>query len=327
MNVAARRARVAVASGWRRLPANIRGALWVVAAGALFSVMAAVVKILGNRLDSFQIAFFRALFGLAAVLPFVWQEGLPRLRTRRPGMHLLRGVMGVSAMLCGFYAITHLPLADAVSLSFTRPLFLVPLAVLFLGERVRARRWAATAVGFLGVVVMLRPTGAIEPAAFVALAGALLVAGVSVLLKKLAATETPATILFYFGVISSTVALGPALYVWIAPTLGELLLLMLVGALAAAAQSFMIRAFAVAEATAVAPFDYVRILYAGLIGYALFAEVPDRWTVLGATIVAASTLYIARREAWLARRRREPRTRRAEQSGRDPGVSRARSCG
>jgi drug/metabolite transporter (DMT)-like permease len=118
----------------RGLPDNARGALWIILGCILFSGMTAVVKFLGGSFDSFQLAFFRALFGLFAVLPFFFRFGLGLVRTRRLGLHLLCGLCGAFAMLCGFYAITHLPLADAVSISYARALFLIPLAVLFLGE-------------------------------------------------------------------------------------------------------------------------------------------------------------------------------------------------
>ncbi len=302
--ITARRIRQAVARlqrRWLALPGNTRGALWIVFAGILFSIMAAMVKALGTRLDSFQVAFFRALFGLVAVLPFLWGGRVGQLKTRRPLMHLARGVMGASAMMGGFYAITHLPLADATALSFTRPLFVVMLSAVFLGEVVRLRRWTATAVGFAGVVIMMRPTAGIEFAAMVAVAAAMLVACVSIVLKKLTATESPVAMLFYFGVISSSIALIPALMVWRAPTGAELLVLMLIGAIAAAAQSLVIRGFTVAEASAVTAFDYTRIIFAATIGYFAFGNVPDGWALTGAVIIVGSTLYIARREARIAR--------------------------
>ena len=289
-------------AGALRFTGNIQGALWVLGAAVCFSVMATITKYLGQTFNSFEIAFFRALFGLFAVVPFVLRMGLGKLKTKRLGMHGLRGLLGTSAMMCGFYAFTHLSFADAVSLSYVRSLFLIPLAVLFLGEVVRRRRWAATAVGFIGVLVMLRPGGEIEFAAFVALGGALLVAVVTVLIKKLSSTERPETLLFYFGIISTPLALLPALAVWQTPGAGELGLLMAIGAIAASGQYCMIRGFASGEATAILPFDYSRLLFATGIGILIFAEIPDAWTIVGALIIVASTLYIALREAGLGKR-------------------------
>jgi drug/metabolite transporter (DMT)-like permease len=284
------------------LPDNVRGALWVVCGCVMFSAMMTLVKSLGGSFESFQLAFFRALFGLFAVIPFIVRLGPGVLRTRRLALHGVRGILGASAMLCGFYAITHLSMADAVSISYARALFLIPLAVLFLGEVVRMRRWSATAVGFIGVIVMLRPGGEVEPATFVALLGSLLVAIVTILIKKLTKTERPETLLFYFGVISSTVALIPALTVWRQPDLGELALLMMTGACGAAGQYCMIRGFKIGEATALLPFDYTRLVFAGIIGYFVFFEVPDMWTITGALIIVASTLYIGLREARIKQR-------------------------
>jgi drug/metabolite transporter (DMT)-like permease len=268
----------------------------------MFTVMTTVVKFLGGSFDSFQLAFFRALFGLLAVLPFFFRYGLGLVRTQRLGLHMVRSFCGAIAMLCGFYAITHLPLADAVSISYARALFLIPLAVLCLGEVVRLRRWTATAVGFVGVIVMMRPGGEIELATWVAVFGAFLVAVVTIMIKKLATTERPETLLLYFGVISSLVALGPALMVWRTPTVTELGFLMAIGALGAAGQYCMIRGFRIGETTALLPFDYTRLIFAGVIGVLWFAEIPDAWTLTGAAIVVAATLYIGIREARLGKK-------------------------
>lgn len=280
-----------------RLAPNLRGALWVLLAVALLSVMSALVKTVGQRLDTFQIAFFRALFGLAVILPFMLRVGRAGFATRRPLAHVSRGILGVSAMMCGFYAVTHLPLADATAITFTKPLFLVLLATPFLGETVGPRRWAAVAVGFVGALIMVRPGGAgFDGAALVALGGAFLVAVVTVVVKKLSETERPVTILFYFGITSTTVAAIPAAAVWQAPTLAELALLLTIGALGATAQTCTIRAYRVGEASAITPFDYARLVFAGLLGVVFFAEIPDAWTLLGAGIIIASSFYIARRE-------------------------------
>ncbi len=285
----------------RSLPGNARGALWIILGCIMFSAMTVVVKFLGGSFDSFQLAFFRALFGLFAVLPFFLRYDMGLVRTERLGMHLARSLCGACAMLCGFYAITHLPLADAVSISYARALFLIPLAVLFLGEVVRLRRWTATAIGFVGVIVMMRPGGDIELATWVAVIGAFLVAVVTIMIKKLSTTEWPETLLLYFGVISSLVALGPALLVWRTPTLVELAFLMAIGTLGAAGQYCIIRGYRSGEATALLPFDYTRLICAGVIGFLWFAEILDAWTLTGAAIVVGATLYIGIREARLGK--------------------------
>ncbi len=284
-----------------------RGALWMLLSALLFAVMGVLVKWLGSRLESFQVAFFRAAFGFLTVVPFALAAGAAALRPGRPGLHLLRGLIGAGGMSCGFYALTHLPLAQATAFSFTKPLFLVLLAALFLGERVRLRRLSATAAGFLGVLVIMQPTGSIEPAALVAVAGTALTAGVVVLVKMLLRTERPVTIMFWFGLISTTVTLLPALYVWVQPTAREFVLLVATGAVGASAQGAMMRGYLLAEATALAPVSYVQLVFAGVMGYLFFAEVPGFETLVGAAIIVASTLYIVHREAALARQRRADR--------------------
>jgi len=284
------------ASRWSALPPNVRGAAWIILASAVYSFQALIVKTLGQRLDPFEIAFFRCVFGLIAVLPFL-QGTRGWTISGKPWMHVLRSIVGVSGMFCGFYAITHLPLATATAISFTKPLFLIVLAVIFLGEIVRWRRWTATAIGFLGVLIVLRPgSETFSFAMIIALLGSFLIADVTVLVKKLSVTDRNVTILFYFGVITTLVSAVPAVFVWKTPTGVEWPLLVLIGATAALGQYFSLRSFRIAEATAVMPFDYTRLLFAGLFGYLFFAEVPDGWTLVGIAVLIGSTLYIAQRE-------------------------------
>ena len=285
---------------WRALPANTRGGLWVLLAAVGFSVMAVLAKSLGETLHSFQIAFFRSAVGLAVLLPLVMRAGRGVLRTRVPGLHLVRAMTGAVAMMCGFYALTHLPLATATAITFTRPLFLIVVAVLFLGEPVRWRRWSATLVGFAGVMVILRPgAGDFDPAMLVALLQTLAASMVVVLLKRMPPEEKHLTVLFFTVAYTTIITLGPALWVWRESSGPILVTAVLMGAIGVSAQAAMVRAFRIAEATAVAPFDYARLLFATGFGMALFAEFPDAWTVLGAAIIVASTIYIARREARL----------------------------
>lgn len=294
---------VAAERRWARLPANLRGAVWITLASLAFTFMAATIKTLGPGMSSFEIAFFRCLIGLVITLPFCLRAGSAAFATRRPGMHFGRATAGVSAVFCGYYGITHLALADVTAISFTKTLFMILLAVLFLNETVHRRRWTATAIGFTGVLIMLRPGG--EGPAFatlVALAGAASVSAGIVFVKKLARTEKPVTILFYYGVISTLVSFPPAAYVWKTPAIEELALLILVAALAVTGQFLAIRGYGAGEVTAVVPFGYMRLVFAGLVGFALFAEVPDAWSLAGAAVIAASTLYIGLREAKQGRR-------------------------
>jgi drug/metabolite transporter (DMT)-like permease len=287
-----------------RRPDIVRGASWMLVACLFFSLMSVIVKILGHTLDSLEIVFFRNLFALGFVLPMLLRLGPGVLKTRRLGAHLRRGLFAAAAMTCGFYAVTQLPLADATVLSFTKPFFLIGFAALFLGEKVRWRRTLATLAGFAGVLIMLRPgTEAIPIAALVSLLGAALVAAGIVQVKDLSRTEQSYTILVYSLLASTVATVIPALFVWRNPSLLELALLGLVGGFGAIGQFCAIRAYSAAETTAVAPFDYSRLIYATWFGFLFFAEVPTSETVAGALVIVASTAYIARREAKLGHRR------------------------
>jgi drug/metabolite transporter (DMT)-like permease len=288
---------------WEALPAAARAAVLMVIASLLFSVMGALVKLLGQRLDSFQIAFFRCLFGFAATLPFALnKKGHHAFRTTHPYGHFVRGAVGVAAMVAGFYATTRLPLTDSTAISFTAPLFMILMAIFLLGEKVRWRRGLATVIGFLGVLVMVRPdSGALDIAAVIGLFGAMLAALSTTLIKRLSATEEALTILVYFGLSSSIMTAVPAYFVWHSLTLDEFALLALVGGFGAIGQFSAVRAYAIGDMTAVAPIDYSRLVFAGIMGFLLFSELPDRYTLVGALIIVGSTLYIAYREAHLSR--------------------------
>lgn len=287
---------------WLALPGNTRGALWMVASGIGFTVMAVAIKLLGTRLDSFQVAFFRIMFGFVVILPIAGYVGATAgwdfLRTRHLHVHAVRGILGMVAMYCSYYALARIELADFMALSFTRPLFATVLAVIILHEVVRWRRWSATAAGFIGVLIMVRPgSGTFDPAGFFALGEAFSIAFLVTLVKRLPARETTLGMLFYFGAIATVLSLPAAIYFWRWPTPEEWWLLLIIGALGALSQSFWIRAFRCGDASLVAAFDYLRLPLAAGVGLILFAEVPSIWTLVGAVIIVASTIYIARREA------------------------------
>jgi drug/metabolite transporter (DMT)-like permease len=253
----------------------------MVAGCLLFSIMGALVKLLGQRLGSFRIAFFRCFFGFIAILPFVLlKPGRQAFRTTHFRGHFLRGAIGVAAIVAGFYATTRLPLTDSTAISFTAPLFMILTAIFLLGEKVRWRRGLATAAGFIGILVIVRPdSGTLDVAAMVGLFAAFLAALSTTLIKPLSVTEEALTILVYFGLFSSILTAIPAYFVWRPLTGDELALLALVGALGAVGQFCQVRAFAVGELMAVAPIDYSRLIFAGVMGFLLFAELPDdtRW--------------------------------------------------
>jgi drug/metabolite transporter (DMT)-like permease len=269
-----------------------------VAACVCFTTMSAIAKLLGEDLHPFLVAFGRAFLGLLILVPFLIYNGPSQIVTSRWWLHVTRAALGTSAMLCGFYAISRLPLAEATALSFTKPLFQVLLAALLIGEVVRARRWTVTAIGFLGVLVMVQPGArAIDLAVLVGLLGALLAAAVSVTIRELVRTEKQLVILFYLGVVGSLISGLFALPVWTTPSLTQLALMLLMAVVGSLGQLCVMRGFRLGEASAMAPFDYTRLPMSAAYGLVLFAEIPGIHTALGAIVIAGSTFYMAHLEA------------------------------
>lgn len=280
---------------------NVRGAAWMVFSALAFAAMDAIVKVLANQgMPATEIVFFRALFGAVVLAPFVFGGplGVAVLKTRRPWMHLGRVMAGTAAMMSIFTAVANMPLATATAIAYARPLFLVILAVIFLGEVVRWRRWSATAIGFIGVLLILRPgPEGLNLYALVALAAALFMAIAMVFIKKLSSTERPLTMLAWFTIASIPVSGIPAAFVWQAPTWEQMGLAVLMGVLGSLGQYGVIRAFRVGEASAVVPFDYSHIPMAWAWGFFLFGEQPTVWTWVGTAVVIGSNLYIVHRES------------------------------
>jgi len=276
----------------------VRGALWMVGSCVFFALLTGLIRYLSETIDPLEIVFFRNLFGMAVMLPWLWRHGLATLKTRRLGLYGLRALVGLGAMVAWFEAIARMNLADAVALSFTAPLFATVLAVFILREVVRLRRWAAVSVGFLGAMVILRPGFETIPAAAILVLASAAMMGLAVnIVKMLSRTEPTAPIVFYMVLMLTPASAIPALFVWRTPTAEELLWLAALGGTATLGHLCLVRAFSYADATAVLPFDFVRLPLIALIGYVAFDQTVDGWTALGAAIIIASSVYIARREA------------------------------
>jgi drug/metabolite transporter (DMT)-like permease len=275
-------------------PRNVARAAALVSAGSLtLVVMATVVKHLGNELPAMEILFFRSAIGFLFVLPLFARNPLEPFRTKRPGMHLLRGAVGAVGNACFFWTITHMLLADAMALQFSRPLFMIPLAVFLLGETVGLRRTAVAAVGFVGIVLYARPfSGGFEPDAFVGALGALAGGLVVICIKRLATTEPTRVIMFYYAFWNALFALIPAALFWVTPTLPQLALLTVVGMLGIGGQSLITHGLTMGEATVLVPLDYSRIIYSAALGYLLFNEIPGPWSFAGMALIVACSLYL-----------------------------------
>jgi drug/metabolite transporter (DMT)-like permease len=269
--------------------------------------MNALIRAGSLELEPIQIVFFRNFFALVFMLPWLARAGPAGLRTQRLGFHTLRAVIGLTAMTCWFYSVSLLPLAQAVSLNYTVPLFATVGAALILGETVRARRWTATIVGFLGVLVIVRPGfQEVSWAMALPILAAMFMATAALLIKSLSNTEDPNAMVFYMNLILTPLSLVPALFVWVWPSWEVLGLMALVGALATGAHLMLTRAYAKADASAVIPFHYMQLPFVALIAFVAFGEVPALWTLLGAAVIAGAAIYIAHREAKVARQARRP---------------------
>lgn len=284
---------------WASLPGNARGAIWITVGTVFFALNDVVVKTAGLTMHPLQLGFFRYLLGFLLLLPVFYRLGWEGLRTERFGLHFLRAVIAGSGQIAVFFSVIHLMLADATSISFSRPLFMTILAVVFLREAVGWQRWAATAVGFIGVIVVVRPgDGVIETAALIGLGAAFMFSIGLVLIRRLGTTEPPTRILFYYHAIGTVLSLGPAIWVWKQPVGQEWLMLLMIGILTTLAMVCFVRGFVVGEVSILGPMEYTRLVYAAIFGYLIFAEVPVIWTWIGSVIIIGSAIYIARNEAF-----------------------------
>lgn len=279
-----------------------RAVLLMTASTVIFGCMAVCIRLASNQLHPFEIAFFRNFFGFIFILPMLVRHGPGLLRTNKLPLYLVRCLIGIVSMLAGFWAIVNLPLAQAIALSYSTPLFVTIGAVLVLGEIVRARRWTAVLVGFLGVVLIVRPgSDDFTAGSLVALMAAVASASVAISIKFLSRTEHPDAIVLYTTMLWVPMSLVPALFVWEMPVGITWLWIILAGGLGTTAHMFWTRALKLGDASMLTPISFLQILVVAVFGYFLFGEALDRWTVLGAAIIFGSNVYIARREARLAR--------------------------
>ncbi|MEC9367409.1 MAG: DMT family transporter [Pseudomonadota bacterium] len=284
-------------SYWRALPANARGIIVILFSTVCFSAMHAAVRHVSAELSPIQIAFFRNLFGVIAFLPLISMHGLTFMRTRRLPMHLLRAGLNVLAMFAFFTAISITPLARVNALAFSAPLFTALLAVAVLGERFHVRRWSAIAIGFTGTLIVLRPgLGVVDSGSLLALASAAIWGVTMIVIKLLGRTESSATITGYMCLLLSLLSFFPALYVWRTPSAEAWMWLVFIGVVGTFAQMSLAEALKQADTTVVLPFDFMKLVWASMLGYLLFSEVPDIFTFLGALVIFASSFYLAYRE-------------------------------
>ena len=274
-----------------------------------FTAMTTLIKFLGPGYPAALQTFYRQLAGVIVLLPLMARDWRGAFRTTRPGILVFRSSAGVLAMIIGFYAYQKLPLADANALSFTRTLWLVPLAAFVLREPIGPWRIGAALVGFLGVLIMLRPGsggGGLEawigwPQAC-ALASAFLFALTITGMKVMTRDHSPFVLLVYAAVLGLIFSIPPALFVWRWPTWPDLGLLAAMGVFGTITQGAYIKGMEAGEAAVMAPIDYTRLVFAVGAGFLLFHEIPKPEVIVGAIVVVASTLFISWREHRLSQR-------------------------
>lgn len=283
-----------------------KGAGLVLAAGAfaLFSVLDVIVKLLTAGYAIPQIIFLNAAFALATILTYAALRGgiVRNLRTRRVGLHAVRASMGVLSGFCTLFAFSRMPIADVYTLAFSAPLWITALSVPILKEKVGWRRWTAVGVGFLGILIILRPgAGVIDLAAFAALGGAFFYSMGMLISRFMRGTESSVSFAAYSSIAGLLVTAPMLPFVWQTPTLTHFGMSAISGTIGGVALICLLTAFRQAPASFVAPFQYTQLLWGVLYGYLVFGTVPDPWMVLGGGIVIGSGLFILYRETVLGR--------------------------
>jgi drug/metabolite transporter (DMT)-like permease len=272
-----------------------RGALLMLASGLLFATMGALVKSVSVSLPNEMVVFFRCLMGLLALIPWLVHRGPRYFATRKLGAHLVRALTGLAAMYCFFYALGRLPLAEAVLLNYSAPLFIPLAALLWVGEGFSRKLWWPIAIGFAGIALILKPGLALfTPVALIGLAAGILSALAMAGIRRLTSTEPAVRIVFYFSLTATLVSAVPLTWAWQTPAPGVWLKLIAVGVLATSAQILMTRAYAHAPAAQVGPFSYGIVVFAGLFGWALWSELPDLLSLAGVLLVIVAGILTIR---------------------------------
>jgi drug/metabolite transporter (DMT)-like permease len=286
----------------RRAPARVdhpfKGIALVLLSTVFLGCSDVTAKYLSTSLPSIEITWIRfvtfALMFTPVMLP---GSPLHAMRTDRLGLQLMRGVALLGSSLFFITGLRFLPIAEASATGFVSPLFVTALSIIFLGESVGLRRWLATAVGLLGVLIILRPgTSAFHPAAFFPLVSALGWACTLIMTRMMSGQERAATTMAYSSIAGVCILSAVAPWVWVAPSWQDVLLGVFIGVASTAGQWIVVLAFRYADASVLAPFSYTQLLWVAILGFLVFGEVPDVWTVSGAVFIVASGLYTAHRE-------------------------------
>lgn len=286
------------------LPDNTRAILWALLATALFATVAAMAKVAVEHYHVLQILFFRQIVVFLSSLPLIPESFPESLRTHYPQIHALRLIGAFVALSCGIWAVAVLPLTTAITLGFAQVFFVALLAMFFLSEPVGLHRIGAVLAGFVGVVVVMRPgvDGIIDMHALLPILGAFGAAAAIVSVRKLSQTESTATLLLYQAVFVGALTGFPLFWLWVMPDLSGWLFLLAMGVLATIGQWVGVKALCLGEASVVSNIEYVKLIYATVLGFLVFSEIPDQYAIVGAAIIIGSSAYMFHRESLSTRR-------------------------
>lgn len=286
-----------------RVAYPVRGILCILAAAFLFTLFNAIAKWLSGDYSPFQIMFFRGLFGLLPLaLLLAWETERQRLRSTRIDLQMVRALLALFSTTCFIFAYRTMPLADALAIGYAAPILVTVLSMPMLAERVGFHRWSAVIVGFLGVLLIIQPgVGVFDPAALWAMLGALLYALMIIITRRLGAIDSTACTMLHSNLVY-LVGCGLLLpFLWVTPGRIDLGLFVAVGLVTGVGMFFFIRAYYHGQAATIAPFDYSAMVWAIVIGFVLWGDIPGWLTLAGMVVVAAAGVYITRRETMLAR--------------------------
>jgi drug/metabolite transporter (DMT)-like permease len=281
------------------LPAPLMAISFMIISGLFFVVMHSAVKYLSKEVHIFEIAFFRCALVIFVLAPIIFQQGRSIFKTKQPKMQLLRITTNSVAMLCFFYGISTTPLAQLTTLGFTVPIFATILAVTFMKEKIRLKRTAALIIGFIGTIIVMRPDISIELGALLIIFSSFLWSICLIFIKKLTQTDSAVTISLYFGIGMIPATFTLAFPVMEIIDLRQFIILLFIAITGTLAQTIMNYALKKGELALLLPFDFLRLIWSVLIGYALFAEEPTFTLWIGGFLIISSTSYIAWREAKL----------------------------
>ncbi len=276
---------------------NTQGILWMLLSCFWFAVMAAIIRYLTPHMNPFEMVFIRNVFALLCSIPWAIRAGALSKKPQSWDLYFYRTISGIGGMYLLFYALSVIPAPQAIALTFTVPLITTLFAILFLGEKVGFHRWTAMFIGFVGVLVILRPgSNSFHYYSLLVVATTICWAMSNIIIKKMTDADHPQTIIFIMAILMVPVSLPVAIYVWKTPDMHQLLWLFALGVASNQAQNCMITAYTKTDVNVVQPFDFSRLVFISIIAYIFFNEVIDLWTAIGALIIFSSSMYVIHKD-------------------------------